>query len=132
MIHSAHPAHRANYAYSTHSVVDEMAAVHRIHYNPEGIAGMPRDTFRQSRTLTSTRTFTGPSESSVFFKKFGSFFSDLVSVLGFVGMFAPPVAAVATVASPISSAVKMATDRIDLTPKAAQVQTYGRYNYWFR
>jgi hypothetical protein len=99
---------------------------------PRALPGCPRTHFVKVVPLTSTRSFIGPSESSVFFKKFGSFFSDLVSVLGFVGMFAPPVAAVATVASPISSAVKMATDRIDLTPKAAQVQTYGRYNYWFR
>ncbi len=123
---------RANYAYSQYSVVDEMASRHRIRYNPNAIAGMPRDAFRQSTVLTSSRHFTAPSRSKVIAKEFGSFMKDISTVLQVVGLFAPPVAAVASVASPISSMVHSSTSQIDTRPQAVQVQASGRYNYWFR
>lgn len=132
MLTQRFPAVRANYAYSQHSVVDEMAQRYRVSYNPNSVAGMPQDTFRQSRVLTSSRNFTGPSTMSVIAKKFGSFLKSLGSIASVVGLFYPPVAAVATVASPITSAVGSATAQIDTRPKAVQVTTVGSYNYWFR
>jgi len=123
---------QANYAYANYSVVDEMASRHRIRYNPNGIAGMPRDTFRQSQVLTSSRYYTGPSQGKLVAKEFGSFLKDVSTILQVVGLFAPPVAAIATVASPISSMVSSATNQIDTRPKAVQVTSTGRYNYWFR
>ena len=126
------PMVRANYAYAQHSVVDELANRHRIRYNPNAIPGMPRDTFRASQVLTSARYYTPPSTGKVMAKEFGSFFKDLSTILQVVGLFAPPVAAVASVASPISSAVHASTSQIDTRPTAVQVATTGRYNYWFR
>lgn len=123
---------QANYAYATYSVVDEMASRHRIHYNPNAVAGMPTDTFRQSQVLTSARHFTPPSQGKVFAKEFGGFLKDISTILQVVGIFAPPVAAVATVASPVASMVSSATSQIDTRPKAVQVSTTGHYNYWFR
>lgn len=123
---------QANYAYAAHSVVDEMASRHRVMYNPHAIAGMPQDTFRRSTTLTSGRHYTPPSQGRVFAKQFGSFLKDISTVLQVVGLFAPPVAAVATVASPVSSMVHSATSQIDTRPRAVQVSTAGNYNYWFR
>src|SRR5690606_13924460 len=96
---------QANYAYARHSVVDEMASRHRIRYNPNSVAGMPSDTFQKSHVLTSARHYTPPSQGKVMAKEFGSFFKDLSTILQVVGFFAPPVAAIATVASPISSMV---------------------------
>ncbi|PIQ27317.1 hypothetical protein COW36_00045 [bacterium (Candidatus Blackallbacteria) CG17_big_fil_post_rev_8_21_14_2_50_48_46] len=132
MITNRPPTIRANYAYSQYSVVDEMARRYRATYNPTAIAGMPRDTFHQSSVLTSARYYTPPSEGKVFAKQFGSFLRDLGTILEVVGWFAPPVAAVATVAKPISSMVGAATDQIDTRPQAVQVRTAGNYNYWFR
>lgn len=123
---------RANYAYSQYSVVDEMASRHRVRYNPNAIAGMPSDTFKQSHVLTSSRYFTAPSRSKVIAKEFGNFMKDISTVLQVVGFFAPPVAAVASIASPISSVVHASTSQIDTRPQAVQVQTAGNYNYWFR
>lgn len=132
MIHGQYPNVQANYAYSQFSVVDEMASRHRVMYNPNAIAGMPGDTFQRSRVLTSARQFNGPSQGKVMAKEFGSFLRDLSTVLSFVGLFAPPVAAVAAIASPVSSMVSSATSQIDTRPQAVQVATAGRYNYWFR
>jgi hypothetical protein len=132
MITNNYPTIRANYAYSQYSVVDEMASRYRAAYNPNAIAGMPRDTFRQSAVLTSARYFTPPSDGKVFAKQFGSFLRDLGTILEVVGLFAPPVAAVATVAKPIGSMAGMAADQIDIRPTAVQVRTAGNYNYWFR
>jgi len=132
MLTQRFPAVRANYAYSQSSVVDEMAKQHRVHYNPHSIAGMPRDTFRQSRVLTSSRQYVPPSKGSVFAKQFGSFLRDLGTIAKVVGFFVPPVGAVAAVASPITSMVGSATDQINTNPRALQVNTVGRYNYWFR
>ena len=123
---------RANYAYSQYSVVDEMASRHRVRYNPNAIAGMPSDTFKQSHVLTSSRYFTAPSRSKVIAKEFGNFMKDISTVLQVVGFFAPPVAAVASIASPISSVVHASTSQIDTRPQAVQVQTAGNYNSWFR
>ena len=119
---------QANYAYSQYSVVDEMANRHRVRYNPNAIAGMPNDTFKQSHVLTSSRYFNAPSRSKVIAKEFGSFMKDISTVL----QVAPPVAAVASIASPISSVVHSSTSKIDTRPQAVQVQTTGNYNYWFR
>lgn len=132
MITNQLPTIRANYAYSQYSVVDEMARRYRVSYNPHAIAGMPRDTFRQSSVLTSARYFTPPSEGKVFAKHFGSFLRDLGTILEVVGLFAPPVAAVATVAKPIGSLAGAVSDHIDLRPRAIQVRATGSYNYWFR
>lgn len=132
MITNSPPTIRANYAYSQYSVVDEMARRYRASYNPNAIAGMPRDTFRQSTVLTSARYYTPPSEGKVFAKQFGSFIRDMGTILGLVGMFVPPVAAVATVAKPIASMVGTATDQIDIRPTAVQTRAVGNYNYWFR
>lgn len=133
MIQARYPNNvQANYAYSQYSVVDEMASRHRVMYNPNAIAGMPRDTFRMSQTLTSARYYTPPSQGKVMAKEFGSFFKDLTTVLSFVGLFAPPVAAVAAIASPVSSMVSSATASIDTRPQAVQVASAGSYNYWFR
>ena len=123
---------QANYAYSQYSVVDEMANRHRVRYNPNAIAGMPNDTFKQSHVLTSSRYFNAPSRSKVIAKEFGSFMKDISTVLQVVGFFAPPVAAVASIASPISSVVHSSTSKIDTRPQSVQVQTTGNYNYWFR
>lgn len=123
---------QANYAYATYSVVDEMASRHRVTYNPNAVAGMPSDTFRQSHVLTSARYFKGPSQAKLIAKEFGSFLSDISTVLSVVGLFAPPVAAVASVASPVSSMVSSATQQMDTRPRAVQVATTGQYNYWFR
>jgi len=131
-MYASTPSIRANYAYSQYSVVDEMASRHRIQYNPNAIPGMPRDTFRQSQVLTSSRQYVAPSRSKVMAKEFGSFIKDISTVLQVVGLFAPPVAAVAAVASPISTMVSSATSQIDTRPQAVQVATAGRYNYWFR
>lgn len=132
MYTSRMPVQAANYAYARHSVVDEMANRHRVFYNPNAIAGMPQDTFQRSRVLTSGRYYTPPSQTKVFAKQFGSFLKDISTVLSVVGLFAPPVAAVATVASPLSSMVHSATSQIDTRPRAVQVATTGTYNYWFR
>ena len=126
------PQTQANYAYSQYSVVDEMAGHHRVIYNPHAVAGMPEDTFRQSRVLTSSRQFEGPSRGKVMAKEFGSFFKDISTILSVVGLFAPPIAAVAAIAGPVSSMVHTATSQIDTRPQAVQVATVGRYNYWFR
>ena len=126
------PQVHANYAYSRYSVVDEMAGRYRVAYNPNAIAGMPGDTFRKGSVLTSARYYTPPSQGKLMAKEFGSFLKDLSTVLSFVGIFAPPVAAVATVASPIASMVGSATDQIDTRPQAVRVASAGRYNYWFR
>lgn len=123
---------QANYAYAQYSVVDEMATRHRVSYNPNAIAGMPRDTFQKSTVLTSSRYYTPPSKGKVFAKEFGGFLKDISTVLQVVGLFAPPVAAVAAVASPVSSMVYSSTSQIDTRPQAVQVTTAGRYNYWFR
>lgn len=131
-ISATRPMVRANYAYSQHSVVDELANRHRIRYNPNAIAGMPTDTFKTSHVLTSARYYTPPSTGKVMAKEFGSFLKDLSTILQVVGFFAPPVAAVASVASPISSAVHSSTSQIDTRPAPVQVATAGRYNYWFR
>lgn len=132
MINAHYPNVQANYAYSRYSVVDEMASRHRVMYNPNAIAGMPTDTFRKSQVLTSARYYTPPSQGKVFAKEVGGFLKDLSTILSFVGIFAPPVAAVAAVASPVSSMVSSATSQIDTRPQAVQVSTAGRYNYWFR
>lgn len=132
MINAHYPNVQANYAYSRYSVVDEMASRHRVMYNPNAIAGMPTDTFRKSQVLTSARYYTPPSQGKVFAKEVGGFLKDLSTILSFVGFFAPPVAAVAAVASPVSSMVSSATSKIDTRPQAVQVSTAGRYNYWFR
>lgn len=126
------PAVRANYAYSQYSVVDELAQKHRVTYNPNAIPGMPRDTFRQSQVLTSSRYYTPPSQMKVFAKSMGSFLKDISTVLQVVGLFAPPVAAVSAVAAPVSSMVHTATSQIDTRPQAVQVASAGKYNYWFR
>lgn len=123
---------QANYAYASYSVVDEMATRHRIAYNPNAIAGMPRDTFRQSTVLTSSRHYIPPSQGKLVAKEFGSFLKDISTILQVVGLFAPPVAAIATVAGPVSSMVSSATNQIDTRPKAVQVASAGHYNYWFR
>lgn len=128
----APPRVAANYAYSQYSVVDEMASRYRVSYNPNAIAGMPGDTFRKSTVLTSSRHYTGPSQGKLMAKEFGSFLKDISTVLSFVGLFAPPVAAVSAIASPIASMVGSATANIDTRPQAVQVATAGRYNYWFR
>ncbi|PKL75052.1 MAG: hypothetical protein CVV27_17355 [Candidatus Melainabacteria bacterium HGW-Melainabacteria-1] len=132
MMYAQYPPVQANYAYSQYSVVDEMASRHRVMYNPNAIAGMPGDTFRKSHVLTSSRSFTPPSQAKVMAKEFGSFFRDLSTVLSVVGLFAPPVAAIAAVAGPVSSMVSSATSQIDTRPQAVQVASAGRYNYWFR
>lgn len=132
MIQAPYQNMHANYAYSRYSVVDEMANRHRVMYNPNAIAGMPSDTFRQSQMLTSSRYYTPPSQGKVFAKEFGGFLRDLSTVLSFVGLFAPPVAAVATIASPVASMVASSTSQIDTRPKAVQVTSAGSYNYWFR
>ncbi|MGV3525633.1 MAG: hypothetical protein ACO1RX_15530 [Candidatus Sericytochromatia bacterium] len=133
MIRTAYPQPvQANYAYSVHSVVDEMASRHRVVYNPNAIPGLPGDTFQKSQVLTSSRYYTPPSRSKVMAKEFGNFMKDLSTILQVVGLFAPPVAAVATVAAPISSMVSGATSQIDTRPQAVQVSTHGSYNYWFR
>jgi hypothetical protein len=132
MINAPYPNVQANYAYSRFSVVDEMANRHRVMYNPNAIAGMPEDTFKKSRVLTSARYYTPPSQAKVMAKEFGNFFRDLSTILSVVGFFAPPVAAVAAVASPISSMVSSATAQMDTRPQAVQVASAGRYNYWFR
>ncbi|MEZ0369688.1 MAG: hypothetical protein ACAI44_11440, partial [Candidatus Sericytochromatia bacterium] len=122
------PQHvQANYAYSRYSVVDEMAGRYRVTYNPNAIAGMPGDTFRKSSVLTSARYYTPPSQGKLMAKEFGSFLKDLSTVLSVVGLFAPPVAAVATIASPIASMVGASTDQIDTRPQAVQVASAGRY-----
>lgn len=128
----APPRVQANYAYSQYSVVDELASKYRVTYNPNAIAGMPRDTFRQSTVLTSSRSYIPPSQGKLVAKEFGSFLKDISTVLSFVGLFAPPVAAVSAIASPIASMVGSATASIDTRPQAVQVTTAGRYNYWFR
>lgn len=132
MINAQYPNVQANYAYSRYSVVDEMASRHRVMYNPNAIAGMPSDTFRKSQVLTSARQFTPASQGKVFAKEFGGFLKDISTILSFVGWFAPPVAAVAAIAAPVSSMVSSATSQIDTRPQAVQVTTAGRYNYWFR
>lgn len=132
MITNRPPAIRANYAYSQYSVVDEMARRYHVTYNPHAIAGMPQDTFRKSSVLTSARYFTPPSTGKVFAKQFGSFLRDLGTILEVVGLFAPPVAAVATVAKPIGSLAGVVSDQIDIRPTAVQVRTSGKYHYWFR
>lgn len=128
----APPRVNANYAYSQYSVVDEMASRYRVAYNPNAIAGMPSDTFRRSTVLTSSRSFVGPSQGKLVAKEFGSFLKDISTVLSVVGLFAPPVAAVSTIASPIASMVSSATANIDTRPQAVRVTTAGSYNYWFR
>ena len=128
----APPRVQANYAYTRYSVVDEMASRYRVTYNPNAIAGMPGDTFRKSTVLTSSRSYTGPSQGKLIAKEFGGFLKDLSTVLSVVGLFGPPVAAISTIASPIASMVGSATDQIDTRPQAVQVTTVGRYNYWFR
>lgn len=128
----APPRVQANYAYSQYSVVDEMASRYRVSYNPNAIAGMPTDTFHRSTVLTSTRSFVGPSQGKLIAKEFGGFLKDLSTILSVVGIFAPPVAAVSTIASPIASMVSSSTAQIDTRPQAVQVASAGRYNYWFR
>ena len=124
--------YRANYAYSQYSVVNEMASHYRVNLNPNGVAGMPQDTFRRSNTLISARYLQPVDSSKVWWKKIGSFVSDIADLIGVVGMFAPPLAAVAAIASPIGSMAGMAANQIDVTPHPVQVTTVGRYNYWFR
>lgn len=132
MISSRSPQHQANYAYAKYSVVEEMAQHHRVYLNPNGVAGLPSDTFRRSHTLTSARYQTPPSQGKVWLKGIGSFISGLASIFGIVGMFVPPVAPIAAIAEPVGSMIGMATDQIDTRPKPVQMQTQRKYNYWFR
>lgn len=127
------PQYRANYAYAQSSVVDEMARHYRVNFNPNGVSGLSRtDTFRQSRTLTSSRYYNEAPLGNRILKGLGSFVSGLASVIGIAGYFYPPAMAVAQVAGPISTAVNMGTANIDVRPRAVQAQVVSGNNFWFR